>query len=213
MTTRILIADDHPIVLAGIRDVLAGELDLEVVGEAADPVTLIELMTRTRPQAVITDYSMPGGDRFGDGIKLISFLRRSFPETRLLVLTMVSNPSLVAAMYAAGAGGVVLKSHGLGSLVQALRVVLADRIYRPPGLLPVAAGEPADAEAVRARLSPRELEVIRLFTGGMSVGEIARQLQRSAKTVSTQKISAMRKLGVDSDQALIEYCLQASLFA
>ena len=60
MTTRILIADDHPIVLAGIRDVLAGELDLEVVGEAADPATLIELMTRTRPQAVITDYSMPG---------------------------------------------------------------------------------------------------------------------------------------------------------
>ena len=125
---------------------------------------------------------------------------------------MVSNPSLVAAMYAAGAGGVVLKSHGLGSLVQALRVVLADR-STGPGLLPVDAGEPADAEAVRARLSPRELEVIRLFTGGMSVGEIARQLQRSAKTVSTQKISAMRKLGVDSDQALIEYCLQASLFA
>ena len=59
MTTRILIADDHPIVLAGIRDVLAGELDL-TVGEAADPATLIELMTRTRPQVVITDYSMPG---------------------------------------------------------------------------------------------------------------------------------------------------------
>lgn len=212
MTTRILIADDHPIVLAGIRDVLAGELDLDVVGEAADPATLIELMTSTQPHAVITDYSMPGGDSFGDGIKLISFLRRSFPDVRLLVLTMVSNPSLVAAMYAAGASGVVLKSHGLGSLVQALRTVLADRVYRPPGLLPVAAAEPADAEAMLARLSPRELEVIRLFTGGMSVGDIARQLQRSAKTVSTQKINAMRKLGVDSDQALIEYCLQSSMF-
>ncbi|MEG0193562.1 MAG: response regulator transcription factor [Stenotrophomonas sp.] len=212
MTTRILIADDHPIVLAGIRDVLAGELDLDVVGEAADPVTLIELMSSAQPHAVITDYSMPGDDSFGDGIKLISFLHRSFPDVRLLVLTMVSNPSLVAAMYAAGASGVVLKSHGLGSLVQALRTVLADRVYRPPGLLPVAAAEPADAEEVLARLSPRELEVIRLFTGGMSVGEIARQLQRSAKTVSTQKINAMRKLGVDSDQALIEYCLQASLF-
>ncbi|WP_379655100.1 response regulator [Pseudoxanthomonas sp. UC19_8] len=213
MTTPILIADDHPIVLAGIRDVLAGELDLEVVGEAADPATLIELMARTRPRAVISDYSMPGDERFGDGIKLISFLRRRFPETRLLVLTMVSNPSLVSAMYAAGAGGVVLKSHGLGSLVQALRVVLADRIYRPTGLLQEAASEPTGADAARARLSPRELEVIRLFTGGMSVGDIARQLQRSAKTVSTQKINAMRKLGVDSDQALIAYCLQTSLFA
>lgn len=213
MTTRILIADDHPIVLAGIRDVLAGELDLEVVGEAADPATLIELMTRTRPQAVITDYSMPGGDHFGDGIKLISFLRRSFPETRLLVLTMVSNPSLVAAMYAAG-----LRRHGAQEPWTGQPGTGPARgAGRPglpaPGLLPVDAGEPADAEAVRARLSPRELEVIRLFTGGMSVGEIARQLQRSAKTVSTQKISAMRKLGVDSDQALIEYCLQASLFA
>ncbi|WP_241895131.1 response regulator transcription factor [Stenotrophomonas maltophilia] len=65
MTTRILIADDHPIVLAGIRDVLAGELDLDVVGEAADPATLIELMTRTRPQVVITDYSMPGATASG----------------------------------------------------------------------------------------------------------------------------------------------------
>ena len=152
MTTRILIADDHPIVLAGIRDVLAGELDLDVVGEAADPATLIELMTSTQPHAVITDYSMPGGDSFGDGIKLISFLRRSFPDTHVLVLTMVSNPSLVAAMYAAGAGGVVLKSHGLGSLVQALRTVLADRIYRPPGLMPVAAAEPADADPRSSRL-------------------------------------------------------------
>ncbi|RZZ82331.1 response regulator transcription factor [Pseudoxanthomonas winnipegensis] len=213
MTTRILIADDHPIVLAGIRDVLAGELDLEVVGEAADPATLIELMKQTRPQALISDYSMPGDPRFGDGIKLISFLRRSFPETRLLVLTMVSNPSLVSAMYAAGAGGVVLKSHGLGSLVQALRVVLANRVYRPLGASPETAGEPAGVDAALTRLSPRELEVIRLFTGGMSVSDIARQLQRSAKTVSTQKISAMRKLGVDSDQALIAYCLQASLFA
>lgn len=212
MTTRILIADDHPIVLAGIREVLAGELDLDVVAEAADPATLVELMTLTQPQAVITDYSMPGDEQFGDGIKLISYLHRSFPDTRLLVLTMVSNPTLVAAMYAAGASGVVLKSHGLGSLVQALRTVLVDRIYRPPGL-PVASAEPANADAVRARLSPRELEVIRLFTGGMSVGDIARQLQRSSKTVSTQKISAMRKLGVDSDQTLIEYCLQASLFA
>ncbi|WP_295578858.1 response regulator transcription factor [uncultured Stenotrophomonas sp.] len=213
MTIRILIADDHPIVLAGIRDVLAGELDLDVVAEAADPATLVELMTLTQPQVVITDYSMPGDEQFGDGIKLISYLHRSFPDTRLLVLTMVSNPTLVAAMYAAGASGVVLKSHGLGSLVQALRTVLVDRIYRPPGLLPVASAEPANADAVRARLSPRELEVIRLFTGGMSVGDIARQLKRSAKTVSTQKISAMRKLGVDSDQNLIEYCLQASLFA
>ncbi len=113
--------------------------------------TLIELMTRTRPQAVISDYSMPGDERFGDGIKLISFLRRRFPETRLLVLTMVSNPSLVSAMYAAGAGGVVLKSHGLGSLVQALRVVLADRIYRPTGLLPeTRANRPAPTRRARA---------------------------------------------------------------
>jgi two-component system capsular synthesis response regulator RcsB len=212
MTIRILIADDHPIVLAGIRDVLAGELDLDIVGEATDPAMLVELMESSRPDALITDFSMPGGDSFGDGIKLISFLGRRFPDTRLLVLTMVSNPSLVAGMYAAGAAGVVLKSHGLGSLVQALRVILAHRSYRPSGMLPVAFGPPVDSDTVRARLSPRELEVIRLFTGGMAVGDIARQLQRSIKTVSTQKVSAMRKLGVSNDQELIEYCLQASLF-
>jgi len=212
MTIRILIADDHPIVLAVIRDVLAGELDLDIVGEATDPAMLVELMESSRPDALITDFSMPGGDSFGDGIKLISFLCRRFPDTRLLVLTMVSNPSLVAGMYAAGAAGVVLKSHGLGSLVQALRVILAHRSYRPSGMLPVAFGPPVDSDTVRARLSPRELEVIRLFTGGMAVGDIARQLQRSIKTVSTQKVSAMRKLGVSNDQELIEYCLQASLF-
>ncbi|MBJ9965619.1 response regulator [Burkholderia seminalis] len=213
MSTRLLIADDHPIVLAGIRDALAKERDLQIVGEARDPAALIELMARVQPDALITDYSMPGNEEFSDGIKLISYLHRRFPECHLLVLTMMSNPSLLSAMYAAGAAGVVVKSHGLASLVQALRTILSGRLHHAPELQTDALCRDAESGVeAAASLSPREFEVIRLFVRGLSVRDIALQLNRSGKTVSTQKVSAMRKLGVDTDQALIEYCLRVALF-
>ena len=212
MKTSIVIADDHPIVLAGIRDVIDRDQRFAVAGQAQNPKALVELLLAAPPDIVITDYNMPGDDALGDGIKLISYLQRAFPEVKVLVLTMVTNPSIIAAMYRAGASGVVRKSGDLKELSVALGSLLANRVYRSPALprgevLPQAGGASAADQ-----LSPREFEVVRLFAGGLSVGDIAKRLNRSSKTVSTQKISAMRKLGTRTDQDLITFCLESELF-
>ncbi|WP_449465942.1 response regulator [Stenotrophomonas humi] len=207
---KIIIADDHPIVLAGVRDVIADEANLDIIGQALSPTALVEMMQALTPDLVICDYNMPGNGPLGDGIKLISYLRRHFPNCKVLVLTMISTPSMVEAMYRAGANGVVRKSGDLMELRVALSTLRSRRLYRskqsPEERLQ------ALESASSAALSPRELEVMRLFISGKSVSEIAKQLNRSSKTVSTQKVNAMRKLGTQSDQDLIALCLESDLF-
>lgn len=212
MKHKIVIADDHPIVLAGIRDLIDRDPRFQVVGQAQTPAALVELLQQLTPDIVISDYNMPGNDSLGDGIKLISYLQRNFPDSKILILTMVSNPSIVAEMYRAGASGVVRKSGDLKELDIALSTLLAQRVYRSPDL-PREEALPGTGDASSATLlSPREFEVVRLFASGQSVGDIARRLNRSSKTVSTQKINAMRKLGAKTDQDLVTYCLESELF-
>lgn len=212
MKTTIVIADDHPIVLAGIRDLIDRSPEFEVIGQAQTPVALMQLLRLRQPDIVISDYNMPDDDELGDGIKLISYLTRHFPAIRLLILTMVSSPAIIAEMYRAGASGVVRKSGDLRELNAALIALAAQRQYRSPDL-PAHGALPAAGDAsATASLSPRELEVIRLFASGLSVGDIAKRLNRSSKTVSTQKVNAMRKLGAETDQELIAFCLKSSLF-
>lgn len=212
MKTKIVIADDHPIVLAGIGEIIDRDQRFELVGQAQDPAGLVELVRQHAPDIVITDYSMPGDERLGDGIKLISYLTRNFPETRVLMLTMVSSPSIVAEMYRAGANGVVRKSGDLTELNTALNSLLAQRVYRSPELPREDAVPEMGDVASASNLSPREFEVVRLFASGQCVTDIARALNRSSKTVSTQKISAMRKLGTRTDQELVAFCLSSDMF-
>ncbi|MCD9086087.1 response regulator transcription factor [Stenotrophomonas sp. SY1] len=213
MSTTVVIADDHPIVLAGIRELIAGDPRFELVGQAQSPSALVELTRALAPDIVISDYNMPGNDPHGDGIKLISHLHRHFPDSKVLILTMISNPSIIGAMYRAGASGVVRKSGDLKELSIALSTLLNHRIHCPPGwngrVHPLHGGSTSPS---LSRLSPREFEVIRLFVNGQNVRDIAKHLNRSSKTVSTQKVSAMRKLGTQSDQELISFCLESDLF-
>lgn len=212
MKKTIIIADDHPIVLAGIRDVIDRDPRFEVIGNATGPEELVAHLHARAADIVITDYNMPGDGTVGDGIKLISYLVRTFPVTKVLVITMVSNPSIIAAMYRAGARGVVRKTGDLGELSTALTSLLAQRIYRSPALPREEAVPQEGAAPAAALLSPREFEVIRLFACGQTVGDIAKRLNRSSKTISTQKVSAMRKLGTKTDHDLITFCLDSDLF-
>ena len=208
MRTRLIIADDHPIVLAGIRGALREETGVDVLGEADSPEQLLDLLARHTPDIVVTDYSMPSSGETPDGCALVAMIHRRHPSVRIVVLTMIENPPLIAQMYAAGASAVVAKSGGLGELVNSLRRVIANRP------LPASAQQQNRSSDNGAHaLSPREIEVVRLFASGMSVGMIAAHLHRSNKTVSTQKVSAMRKLGLGSDPELIAYCLQHGLMS
>lgn len=211
---RVVLADDHPIVRMGVRDLLERDGRFEVSGEASTPSELVELYLQVDPDIVITDYNMPGDEHYGDGAKLVGYLLRHFPRTRVLIFTMLNNHLVLSSLYDLGVVGIVLKSGDLDEILRALAVVLQGRIYRCPALQSVNSvlASADDVEGRIARLSLKEYEVLRLFVSGLSVRDISRALNRSVKTVSAQKISAMRKLEVDSDQALLTFCVKANLF-
>jgi len=170
---------------------------------------------RSNPlDVVLTDYSMPGDDLYGDGLRYVDYLIRHFPHIKVLVLTTVSNPMIISALYDAGVAGVLLKEDPLSQIMAALQCVRLNTRYYSPSFQ---AGTPRQERTVflseRANnLSPREFEVLRHFAKGESITEIAARLRRSVKTVSLQKNSAMRKLNVDSNQDLAAFCAEHHLF-
>ncbi|ANI13595.1 DNA-binding response regulator [Pseudomonas citronellolis] len=211
---RIVAADDHSIVRMGVRELVEGDPRFAVVGVAATSSELVRLCRERAPDIAIADYNMPGDERYGDGLKLIGYLLRQFPRTRLLIYTMLSNNLILSSLYDLGVAGVVLKSDDLEEVLAALDAILHGRVYRgscmqdPNSVL--CGGD--DVEGRIASLSTREYEVLRHFVSGLNVCDIARVLDRSVKTVSAQKVAAMRKLEVDSDQALLTFCIKSGLF-
>lgn len=208
---RIVLADDHPIVLMGMKEIVGRDHRFDVVGEASSSTELVTLIENQSPQIIITDYNMPGDERYGDGIKLIDYLRRHYSQLGILVLTMLSNPLILSTLYDLGVTGVICKKDGLEEILVALNTVLQKRIYHPASSATVI-GNDTEVKKRIDKLSIKEYEVLRHFISGMSVGEIANLLNRSIKTVSAQKISAMHKLEVESDQELLMFCLQARMF-
>jgi two-component system, NarL family, captular synthesis response regulator RcsB len=213
--TRIVIADDHPVVTLGIRALLKPLGQVEIVGEAASSSELLAVLAEEPCDLLITDFSMPYENGSGDGLPLLRRLRRDYPELPIIVLTMLHNPALTRGMLAAGVNGLVSKAAMMKELLLAIGAVMNGRPYiceamrehvadwappRSPGeaAQPVASNDPAV-------LSQREAEVVRLFAQGLSVTQIAEHLHRSVKTVSQQKNDAMRKLGVTSNTQLFEY--------
>ena len=212
-TLNVVIADDHPIVLVGVRELVERDQRFRVVGEAVCSSELINLLETRQVNLVITDFNMPGDSTYGDGLKLMEYLTRHFPDVRVLVLTMISNPLILTRLQELGVLAIIQKSQLHNEIETALKAITRGNPVHSNGAPPasVVAGN-ADLDERFIRLSPKEHEILRLFVSGMGVSEIARNLNRSAKTISTQKISAMRKLEVSSDQDLLTYCIERKLF-
>ncbi|MGR2705515.1 response regulator [Pseudomonas sp. AU10] len=208
---NVVIADDHPIVLVGVREIVRRDSRYSLVGEAVSSSQLIEQLRKHRPQVLITDFNMPDDDTYGDGLKLIEYILRHFSETKVLVLTMVSNKLILNRLYEIGVAGVIQKSQLHGELEKVLDAFSVENTDHASAVTP----SPQNTISVQERfgnLSPREMEVLRLFVTGLSVKKIAMILSRSNKTISAQKISAMRKLGLSSDQQLLTYCIETGQF-
>jgi two-component system capsular synthesis response regulator RcsB len=194
----------------GTRAALEATGDIEVVGEAANGDQLLDVLAACPCDVVVTDFSMPGG-RHGDGLGLIDLIRRRYPRLPVVVLTMVNNAAVLQAMRARGALGLCDKRAPLREVAVAVRQAahgrsfLSDTIRRQFD----EAGLQAPSDA--SRLSAREIEVVRLYVGGMSISQIAERLSRSVKTVSRQKRDAMRKLGLDHDSRLSEYARERGI--
>ncbi|MBD8193363.1 MULTISPECIES: response regulator [Pseudomonas] len=210
---KVVIADDHPIVLVGVRELMSRDPRFKVVAEATSPTQLIAELTAHAPDVVLTDFNMPGDANYGDGLKLISYLVRQFPKTQIVVLTMISSSLILSRLHQLGVVAVLQKSQLQDEIQHALDALTAYRQRQnAEGAASLASASIGDVDERLSSLSPKELEVLRLFMAGSSVGSIALQLKRSAKTVSAQKVAAMRKLKVTSDLDLVSYCITAGQF-
>ena len=212
MTIGILLADDHPVVSDAVRQLLERESDLRVVGVARSARDLLELAERTPCDIVVTDFSMPGTESV-DGIPLLAMLRRRWPHLGIIVLTMISNPGVLQSIIDVGADGLINKSDAMSELAIAVRVVTRNQRYISHATRELLAKAVAGPATQTVALSPREAEVVRLFASGKTVTEIAKHFNRSVKTISTQKLEAMAKLGLKSDIEIYSYARESGLLS
>lgn len=206
---NIIIADDYPIALFGIRKSLEQLNWVNIVGEFKDSTTLINSLAKKDAHVLITDLSMPG-DKYGDGITLIKYIKRHYPELSIIVLTMNNNPSILSAIINMNVEGIVLKQGTSTDLIKTLTALQQGKKFIPENVSALLDRFNASGYGDK-RLSPKESEVLRLFAEGFLVTEIAKKLNRSIKTISSQKKSVMLKLGVDNDIALLNYLSSVSM--
>lgn len=209
---NLVVADDHPVVLAGACAVLEqAPRAMRIAGTATCGRELLDLLERADCDVLVTDFSMPRpGDARKDGLALLRTLRRRHPRLPIVVMTVLENRAILRAVLGLGVTGLVEKASTLEELVAAVESAAAGSRYLSQRLRE-RLQEPADAAS--ARLSPHEIEVVRLFARGMKVKEIADHLHRSIKTVSRQKSDAMRKLGLSNHSELYAYARGNGLLA
>jgi len=212
---RVLIADDHAVVRAGLRLLIDGQQDMEVVGEAGDGWQTVEKAVSLLPDVVLLDLTMPGLS----GLEGALEIRRKAPEVKLLVLTMHDDEAYLRRCLQVGASGYVLKRAADSELVAAIRAVhrgesfvdpsltrvLVDRYLERPGRAP-AAGPGQE-------LTPRETEVLRLVAQGYTSQQIADRLSISVNTVETHRAHIMDKLGLRGRAELVRYALARGLLS
>lgn len=210
---RIVLADDHPIFRLGLRAVLQQDPSIRVVAEADGPQNLLKCLKTTPCDVLISDFMMPV-DQQNDGLRLIESIRRDWPQLPILVVTMLNNAALFRSMLKLGVLGLVGKGSLAGELPTAIDHLRRGQLYIAQSISQaLQAGDGADGATPlsNVELSPKELEIARLLASGLSVSEIANRLHRSKQTVSAQKVSAMRKLGVTNDAALFIYLQEQGL--
>jgi DNA-binding NarL/FixJ family response regulator len=206
---RILIADDHSFILAGIRSLLEAHYDL--VGQVSDGRSLVEAALRLRPDLVILDVTMP----FLNGIEAARHIKKVWPEARLLFLSMHNSPVYLREAIEAGGSGYLLKSSAVEELRKAIQLVLKGRIYVTPSLERGILGGtgPSIGRSTKSsvQLTERQMEVLQLIAEGRGNKEIAPILEVSVKTVEFHRGRIMNKLGVHTVAELIRWAVQAGL--
>jgi len=209
-SVRVILADDHTLVRAGIRRIIESQPGCVVVGEAADGHEAIETLRRVQADVLVLDLKMEGRD----GIEVLRVAKADRPEVRVIVLTMHAGREYVARAMEEGANGYLLKDSAVQDLAAAIDAVMAGRTYFSPAIQQQMAEilngrEPATPD-LRA-LTDREREVLVLLVRGLSTKEIAAALDIGARTVETHRANLMRKLGVRSVALLTQVAIREGL--
>lgn len=206
---RVLLADDHAIVRAGLKEILADTGDITVAGEASSGQEVLGRIRDNDYDVAVLDMSMPGRS----GIELIRQVKGERPKLRILVLTMHSEQQYAVRALKAGASGYLTKESAPDQLVAAIRRIAAGGAFVSPETAEQLALDVnrAPGGPVHTLLSDREYQVFELIVNGKSVTDIARHLALSVKTVSTHKTRILHKMGVTSQAELVRYALEHRL--
>jgi DNA-binding NarL/FixJ family response regulator len=200
---RLIVADDHPLIRAGFRQLAARDSSICVVGEAVDGRSLLELLHTTPADIVVLDISMPGPGFLG----LIRQIRTEFPKVRVLVVSMYPEGELALEALRAGAAGYVNKTHAESELLAAVRKVGHGGRFITPALAEWLVTETEAGSSERRRLSHREREVLEFLAEGKSHKEIAAIMSISPKTIGTYRSRLLRKLNLKTTADLIRYAV------
>ena len=208
---RVLIADDHTIVRSGLRLLLEAEPDIDVVGEALEGREALNLVEKHLPDVVLMDIAMPGMD----GLEATRQIKDSWPQVKVLVLTMHRSDEYFFEMLKAGASGYILKGAETSDLIHAVRVVGRGEVFLYPTMAQKLVEDYLNfiqwGEETGSPLSLREKEILRLLSEGCSTKEIAEKLVISPSTVHSHRSNLMTKLGLSNRRELIQYARQRGL--
>ncbi|HET7331787.1 response regulator transcription factor [Dyella sp.] len=204
---RVAVADDHSMIRMGIELSMNAFPTLQLVGSASHSTELVQLLDTQPCDVLVTDYAMPGGN-YGDGLELLGFLRHRYPELAIVVMTGMDRSATVQAMLALGIENILSKADDTSHVPAAVQAAHVRRRYLSPT---IAALIPMGKPRAKAKLSPREREVLALYVSGITISEIAERLQRRKQTISTQKASGMAKLGIEKDADLFKHAAELGL--
>jgi DNA-binding NarL/FixJ family response regulator len=206
---RVLLADDHAIVLEGLRHIL--EPEFEIIGEVADGRSLVNVTLLFRPEIIISAISLP----LLNGIEAAREIRKINRRVRIIFLTMHADPSYAVAALDAGGSAYVLKSAAVAEILVAIREVLKGRVYVSPSInkevLRVQMERTGRRDEAQTGLTPRQREVLRLLAEGKSLKEVATALKISDKTVEFHKYRIMNQLGLRTNAEMTKYAVKVGV--
>ena len=203
MKTKVLIADDHPLVRSGVRRALEEEHDIEVVGEATNGAKVLPLIGQTGPDVVVLDISMPQLD----GLACLDQIRRRYPDVKVVILSASGDPDRVQAALARGAKAYVLKSVAVRDLASALRQAVEGTVFQALGVQHDSEGQLAGS----AGLTKRETAILRAVARGLTNQAIGREFWVSEQTVKFHLRNIFRKLEVGSRTEAARYAFEHGL--
>lgn len=203
MPFRILIADDHGVIRAGLQALLDAEPDMQVVGEASNSEEAVRMSGQLTPDVVLMDISMPGEG----GIKATQRICSSFPSVKVLILTIHEDKELLQEALRDGASGYILKQAVKSELFNAIHAVMRGELYVHSAMTRALLDPAPKPQSIKmdATLTMRELEILRLIIKGYTNSQIGQLLNISVRTVEFHRSNLMNKVGVDSRVGLVRY--------
>lgn len=212
MAIKVLIADDHAIIRTGLRSILLAEPSLQLIGEATGGNEAIKLVAELNPDVLVLDISMPDLD----GISVTKQLKSTYPDLKILILTIHEDKALLRESIRSGASGYILKKAAEADLISAIHIVLRGDMYVDPSMVREIIEDPPESVSSQGKsivepLTPREIDVLKLIVQGYTNRQIGDELTISVRTVEGHRANLSGKLGLRNRVELVRYAREQGL--